>query len=444
MESQVRIFPGEGEEIQRVHVVRLEDWSELEFLRPQGSETAFDCFYRIYQQFLVPTQPWAFGNLVMFRLPAGFQLPQVITRRYADRVKDPLTVAALALRQGVTIRGETVRFQDAATRRLWNMLLDADCLRVMGGKLPITSILPVGDQAGFLTAAEPEAKLKANASFFIMDPLDCATAYDHIGDAFGLQVKDGVVEHPPLFDREALLVHRDGKVKIENPKLEQLQVKIGETVFTHGENARFYARPDWARTPPVKKALVIVGRQVVAVCGGSTPVPASGFVLCPKEACAVSPGDAVTYQGMEEIRFGIQVGNSILRDGIKTESWRSKFYNVRNLQPIAYPPSLYPLDFENAKAARMALGADKDGKPMLLWAEGMAKLGHIPGRDSCGASMADMVHICQAVGMHNAIHLDGGGSAQILLDNQRSLCISDRTPDFAESERPVPLGLWIR
>lgn len=444
MESQVRIFPGPGEEIQRVHLVRWEDWSELEFLRPNGAEDAFDCFYQIYKQYLVPAQPWAFGNLVMFWLPPGFQLPQAITRRYAGRVTDPLTVAALALRQGVTIRGESVRFQDAATRRLWNMLTAVDCLRVMGGKLPITSILPVGNQAGFLSASEADAKLKANASFFIMDPLDCATAYDHIGMPFGLQVKDGVVEHPPLFDREALLVRMDGSVKIESPKLEELQVKIGDHIYTHGENAKFYSRPDWARTPPVKNAWVIMGRQVVAVCKGSTPVPAAGFVLCPKEECDVSPGDLVTYQGMEDVRFGLQVGNSILRGGIQTESFRSKFYNVRGLQRIPYPPSLYPLDFENAKAARMALGADKDGKPMLLWAEGMAKLGHVPGRDSCGASMADMVRICQAVGMHNAIHLDGGGSAQILLEGARSLCISDRNPDFSESERPVPLGLLIR
>ena len=41
--------------------------------------------------------------------------------------------------------------------------------------------------------------------------------------------------------------------------------------------------------------------------------------------------------------------------------------------------------------------------------------------------------------------LDSGGSAQILVDNKRSLMISDRNaPDASEAERPVPMGLIVR
>ena len=46
--------------------------------------------------------------------------------------------------------------------------------------------------------------------------------------------------------------------------------------------------------------------------------------------------------------------------------------------------------------------------------------------------------------MVNAVNLDGGGSAQILLHNLRSLKISDRAEDGTETERPVPMGLVIR
>jgi exopolysaccharide biosynthesis protein len=46
--------------------------------------------------------------------------------------------------------------------------------------------------------------------------------------------------------------------------------------------------------------------------------------------------------------------------------------------------------------------------------------------------------------MVNGVNLDGGGSAQILVNNKRSLMISDRNTDFTESERPVPMGLIIR
>jgi exopolysaccharide biosynthesis protein len=81
---------------------------------------------------------------------------------------------------------------------------------------------------------------------------------------------------------------------------------------------------------------------------------------------------------------------------------------------------------------------------MILWAEGAGKIGYVAGKDSRGASLSDMAELCAEMGMADAVNLDGGGSAQILLDNRRSLMISDRNTDFTESERPVPMGLIIR
>jgi len=146
---------------------------------------------------------------------------------------------------------------------------------------------------------------------------------------------------------------------------------------------------------------------------------------------------------MEDIAFGIQVGNSILINGEKTLSFRSKFYNIRRFQPVPFPPSLYSPDFRRARAARIALGSDREGKPMILWAEGAPKVGYIPGQDSCGASLSEMADLCADLGMVNAVNLDGGGSAQILRYNQRSLLISDRK-GTEETERPVPLGLMVK
>lgn len=442
MTSEIRIFPRENGEIQRVQILRPENWSELEFLRPQPAENAIDCFCRIYRQFLVPAAPWVFGNIVMFRLPEDIRIPEELAKDYAH-VADPLTVAAMALRRGVAVAGEQVLFRNRAVKHFWQSLNKRNCIRIVRGKLPTTQIIPVGKEAGFLT--ECGGKMKVNSSFFIMDTFDCATAFDHIGIPFGLMVKDGIVESPPLFNREALLVRNDGSVSVEQPQLRQLRVRIGDEVFVHGDNAAFCSRPEVFRTVPGKKTIVVIGRRVEAVCSGSTPVPASGFVICPKGDCRVNPGDTVTYEGMEDVKFGIQVGNSIIRNGEKTEQFISRFYNAKGISRIAFPPSLYPLDFDHARAARIAIGADPDGKPMILWAEGAAKIGHTPGDDSCGASLREMAEICHAVGMKNAVNLDGGGSAQILLEGRRSLMISDRKDeDGTESERPVPMGLVIR
>lgn len=446
MDTQIKTYTYPNGDIQRVQTVRLSDWSALSFLEPPASPGALDRFAGIYRDFLVPAAPWLFGNMILFRLPKYLTVDFPVETKQYGTLADPLTAAAAALKDGVRIVSGAPVFGNAAVRALWQILEEQDCVRIVSGKLPVTTIIPLGDLAGYLTEAEKDASLKVNASFFIMDRFDCATVYDHVGTAFGLSVTDGLVTRPPLYHREALLVRNNGSVSVENLDVRDLTIEIRGVSLIHGKNARVYTRPKAFRSPPGKKqTLVIIGSRVAAVGNGSLPVPASGFVLCPDVPIPVSPGDAVCYRGLEDVTFGIQVGNSILRNGIPTLEFRSRFYNIRHLQPVPYPPSLYPMDFAHARAARIALGADKDGKPILLWAEGAAKFGYVPGESSCGASLAEMAAICADAGMVNAVNLDGGGSAQILLGNQRALKISDRhAEDHSEAERPVPLALMVR
>ncbi len=445
MQTEIRTFPRPNGELQRVLLVRWEDWNQLHFLKPQPSEEALDCFADIYRKFLVPACPWLFGNMVLFHLPE--ELSQEVSG-YAGKyglTVDPLTAAAALLKTGVRFRGEKPVFRNLEAEGLYRTLEQQDCLRIARGKLPVTTIIPVENRSGFLTKTMPEAAMKVNASFFIMDRFDCATVYDHIGSPIGLCVKDGVVTNPPLYRREALLVRKDGTVTVEVPDLREMTLVIGGKKYRHGENCRIHTRPEKARVSGGGKKLVITGCRVAAVVDrGSVPIPASGFVLCPREECAVRPGEAVHYPGMEDVVFGIQVGNSVLREGKVTQGFVSRFYNIRHLEPVPYPPSLYPVNFRKARAARIVLGADRDGKPMLLWAEGAAKLGYVPGKGSCGASLEELGQICESMGMWNAVNLDGGGSAQILLKNHRQLQVSDRKEaDHSEAERPVPLGLMI-
>ncbi len=447
MDSQIRVFEYPNGEIQKVQTVHLDSWKELNFLPMEYGDGALDCFAHIYRKFLVPAQPWVFGNMVMFHIPKGMEVPFSMKTGKYGTVADPLTAAAAAMEKGLKIIGGKPVFFDDKVKGFWNALEKADSLHVISGKLPVTTIIPVGDNTGYLSQTEQTAAMKVNASFFIMDRFDCSTIYDHVGTPLGLLVKDGVVKNPPLFAREALLVRKDGSVSVEQPKLPDLKIEIGGISYEHGKNAVIYSRPDRNRTPirPGKK-LVIIGNRVAAVCSGiSTVIPTSGFVLCPAGECNARPGDEVIYHGMEDVSFGIQVGNSIIKNGVKTEKFISRFYNIKALERVPFPPSLYPLDFQKARAARIALGADEQGKPIILWAEGAGKLEYTLGKDSCGASLSEMAEICDAVGMVNAVNLDGGGSAQILLNNRRSLLISDRNaPQNTEAERPIPLGLIVK
>lgn len=440
---EIKAYSYPDGEIQRVQITRPESWAQLEFYRPAPSPEALERFGDIYRRYLVPACPWLFGNMVMFRLPEDFSGSLPMDTPWG-RVADPVIAAAAMLRKGVTLRGEKPVFRNAAAKMLWETLEKQDCIRIVRGKLPITQIIPVGNLCGYLTEGE-EAKLKVNASFFIMDKFDCATIYDQIGTPLGLQVKDGAVENPPLFCREALLVKKDGTVSVMPVSLQEMEIR--GILYRVGENARIYSRPERSHTPMARgKKLVIIGNQVAAVSEMlSVPIPASGFVLQVDPACPAQPGDAVTYRGFEDIAFGIQVGNSILRQGEKTEKFLSRFYNIYHLEPVPFPPSLYPMDFHKARAARIALGANGDGSPVILWAEGAAKIGHVPGQDSRGATLRDMAQFCADAGMTDAVNLDGGGSAQLLTDGLRSLMLSDRDPQTgAQVERPIPLALTVR
>ena len=447
METQIKQYTYPNGDIQRVQWVSPDSWEDLSFLTLPFAENSLTCFSDIYRNFLVPACPWLFGDMVMFRIPEDVEVAFPFETKKYGNVANPLTAAAAAMEEGMHLRFGKPVFRSQAVKAFWEMLENRDCIRIIRGKLPTTIFIPVGRAPGYLTQTETEARMKVNANFFIMDRFDCATLYDHVGTILGLCVKDGIVTNPPLYHREALLVKKDGTVDVTVPDIQNMDMIIGGERFRHGRNCRIYTRPKCFRTPPRKGTkLVIVGCQVAAVSRAvSVPVPASGFVVCLEDNYEIQPGNSVTCQGMEDVVFGIQVGNSIVVNGEKTTGFRSRFYNIRHLEPVPYPPSLYPMDFDHARAARIALGADKAGKPMILWAEGAAKFGYKAGQMSCGASLKEMADICADVGMVNAVNLDGGGSAQILLNNRRSLKISDRNREtFGEAERPVPLGLMVK
>ena len=350
MNTEVKVYEYLGGEIQRVQVVRFEDWAELDFLRPKYNEAALGCFYDIYRNFLVPGCPEIFGRMIMFSVPDDLDVELPSSSKKYGAVADRLTAASIVLQDGVKIADGKPVFKNEQAKKLWQALEAHDSVRIVCGKMPFTKVIPVGNTVGYLSEQDADATMKVNASFFIMDPIDCATIYDQVGTVFGLCVKDGVVENPPLFGREALLVKRDGSVAIAQPNVRELVIEINGKQYHHGGNATIYTRPERAKTPGgAGVKVVIVGRKVVAVKeSGSVEIPASGFVMCiegeaGKCACAcknvaagadactcdVVTGDIVTYHGMEDVRFGIQVGNSIIRDGVKTEQFISRFYNVR-------------------------------------------------------------------------------------------------------------------
>ena len=422
MNSFIKTYTYENGEIQRVQVVECDSFSNIKFFTPQISKDAIKHIASIYQDFFIKQAPYVFGEIVVFHIPDNIELPFTV-----DGIKDKHIAAKIYLKKN---RNNQI------AKDFINQLKKLGCLYIVKGKNPFIHQYVPYEGIGFLSKDRKDASLRVNANFFTFDLFDCQSKYDIFGTPIGLCVKDGEVINPPLFNREAFLVDKQNNVSIKKIGLSDLDLGIKGTI---------YERPNYKKTPKQNGYdLVIVGNKIVSINkGGNTTIPSSGFVINTLEDNHYV-GECITYKGLKDIVFGIQCGNSIIINGKKTEEFISKFYHFLKPGEIQYPPTQYPHDFVVDRAPRIALGESKDHKPVIIWAEGASKKCYEKGVDSCGASLKEMADILDDLNIYNAVNLDGGGSAQILINGERSLKISDR--DFTnneESERPIPMGLYI-
>ena len=420
MESIIKTYKREDDEIQNVQVVTLGSFDDLDFVKPDITPNALKHIALIYRDFFIKKAPFVFGTLVIFHVPEDIVLPFK-----CEKNED---------RQVATKRYLIQNYKTKEAKQLLKDLEDRGYLYIVKGKNVFSRKFIPYSSIGFLS--EIKAKLLVNSSFFTFDLFDIDSDYDTFGTPIGMCVKNGKILNPPLFNREALLVNNDDKVTIKEICLKDLDISI---------KGKIYERPNYRNTPLNNGYdVVIVGNKVIEVKkAGRTRIPSSGFVINTNEKHEI--GETVIYKGLEDIKFGIQCGNSIIIDGVKTDCFISKFCHLFNVGEVEYPPAMYPHDFIKDRAPRIALGANKDNKPVIIWAEGKSKYKHIKGEDSTGASLKEMGDILEDLGIVNAINLDGGGSAQILIDGRRTLKISDRDfDDNSESERPVPIGLIIK
>ncbi len=443
MRSELHHFTLSKGEHLNVQAVYPEHFSDFRFLCPPFDPQAFHKLCDLYRDFVVPKYSFAFGTLVHFYIPEEIDLPYSSYDKTYGTIFDRTVLCNILFHKYIHLRNDRLFFDDPQVESLFRTLQERQCLRISKGKRHSLSFLPVAKSIGFLGGCKHASRLKVNANFFLMDLFDLGSIYDQLGTPFGLCVGEGKILQPPLFDREVFLV-KGGQTSIGAVSLKQLTVIIDGISYRNGKNAVFLVRPEQRRSPFGGYDLVVVNERVVACKeGGNCEIPSSGFVIHLNSKIGISD-PIVTYQGLEDISFAIQVGNSAIREGKPTDRFISPFYRLTEFWKASYPPSMYPHNYQADRAPRIVLGADKDEHPMLLWLEGAAKFGHDPQNDSVGASLSETAEICRKLGMYNGIHLDGGGSAQILLEDHRELMISDRhKEDLAENERAIPMALYI-
>lgn len=446
--SQIVTVSRKNGEIQRAHIIRADNWKDVCFTRPRPEPgAAFSRLVSLYRNHHIIHYPFLYGRNVFFRLPDGVSLP-------GEDKREQLTYAARIFKKGLTVHNGEPCFLTAEAKTLYEQLDRNHCIEIACGSRKRTYILPVADECGFLSSCAPEHGAAVNLSFFLMDPLDCATEHDHIGMPVGLRVRDGIIESLPQFQRPMLLVKKNGTVLVtddpEDARVDPLRVEYrGRRIVLTDEHVHMFKEH-------VEKGFILSGDRIVSTANKRrVTVPTSGFTAAFEDPSAplsdATPGDRVDILGMTDILFGIQVGPAAVIDGKAQMGAPAHFYKIkqllRNILTLTapYPPAMYRCDPERDRAPRVVLGADGEGKPLLVWLEGAAKAHHIPGQDSCGATLNEAASFCAEQGMKNGIHLDGGGSAQILLNRKRELMISDRDPQTGEeAERAIPNGMIIR
>ena len=445
MTSEIITEKHEDGSLQRLQVVKGFPWSALSFEAPPFSHDAFSEFVRLYEAFIIPKAPEKYGTLVFFHVPDEISFP-FSGKREAGTVFDRTLAFALLLEEEgakgrVRFSDSTLSADDAGLNAFISMMTSSGWLYTLNGKGKGLSFLPLSGRFGFQSHMKRSTRLSVNSHFFIMELPDRDSPYDLYGEGFGLAVKDGAVLQPPLFGRESLLVGRDGRVSIGFPCVRDLSCEINGKTYVHGKNAQFFSRPECRVTPASAGTdIIVIGNRSQAFHdGGVTVIPSSGFVISSMEkeehVCS-----EVHYGGLEDYVFAIQTGPMIIREGRRAEAFMTPYFSGAG---VSYPPTSFPLDFVRDEAPRIIIGADWNDEPVIIWAEGRSKLFYDRTRDSRGLSLSGAAKVAADLGLKNAITLDGGGSALMLLSGKAHMHVSGRYPDNSDAERPVPFVITV-
>ncbi len=192
-------------------------------------------------------------------------------------------------------------------------------------------------------------------------------------------------------------------------------------------------------TPPGGVELIVDGTGYVAAVSsqGNAPIPLSGFV--------VSFGSRREAEDLRET-----VGSRALvsydfvtpeRDGPSSEDWERMDYIVGGTPILIrrgelvgdYSPEGVRTDFVEGRHPRTAVGIRRDGKWVLVVADGRRP------DFSIGMTLPELAELMLSLGCVEALNLDGGGSSTFYLHGQVLNLPSDLT-----GERPVSDAILVK
>jgi hypothetical protein len=429
--------------IQKYQVVSGFEWDDLKYRVPEFDEKVLIKLSNLYKENIIPKEPSLYGILIFYKIPSSLGLnlsnetdvgiiydETILLNYYFQKAVDNKKVEYI---------NNKIIFDDDNLQRIYNLIQNSNLVSMAYGKSTNIQFMPVYEKYGFMSKIN-SFSMMVDSHFFLMDMSDKDSEYDLFGTPHGLAIYKNKIILPPLNHRKALFLDYDNNVEIKNIELENLEIIIDNISFKNKLNCKYFFRPENRVTcKTCGMDIIIVNKRVVATkVGGESRIPMAGFVIQVENILKLNSLD-VEFLSTDNYKLGIQVGPALMIDGVMTSEMNCPFYHGKG---TPYPSTVYPPNFNTSRASRIGLG-EKNGKPLLIWAEGAGKLGYTRGMESCGASLSEFAIFCKSKHIKNLINLDGGGSAQLIINKKRYLKIADRLDDkVTEDERAVP-NCWV-
>lgn len=238
--------------------------------------------------------------------------------------------------------------------------------------------------------------------------------YSRAGLPLGLVVLDGRILSAPLPRRTAFGVDAAGRpwigpVEFSGRLVTDTGMEIPITAINRPPRAggiALYTPEFGPQTPPQALVTVVRGGRVAAFSSGRPAIPTDGYAL----AAAASQQHLLTNLVREQrvtvrltlepdgLRNALQGGPRLVRDG---------------LIEVPYAWEGFGGWFAKARAARAAIGITRTGRVLFVTVD--RTVGRRGRLESTGMNLAEMAALMRSLGARDAMNLDGGGSATLVI-----------------------------
>lgn len=256
----------------------------------------------------------------------------------------------------------------------------------------------------------------------------------YIGSPLGLLIMDNKVFCPPLFNKPAFIIYKNGDVDIRKVNSKAgLTVKGKEKDLTFNStnyNTHSETEPCFYDLSFTEESYVGNGNVIVRIAGNTVKeiiktkpkeevkVIPVGITLSIPEALFLDTmfeeDKPLSIQLLEpeenpykwdDISYAIEAGPMLIDEGKQILNMEDEGWKTTN----SIKTQAARLDFTDMRGPKIAVGITKEGKLMVLMVNGRI-------RESVGATHFDMVDILLKYGMDKAMGFDPGGSSTLVVD----------------------------